>query len=169
MACQRSYRLLFWWCAWRMHCQPENKKRWSKTVTWMASTKGKGGRGEVFSRYRRRIYWMHNPPQDVWFGACWKTVTDVTTGLRRIKTKSGKIASLKDNIQICWKGLGWEECETRWTVLGHDLTITELANRLKDLIRMQHKYKWVVPEKPEVLVPHWKNIVFLGTATRQVR
>ena len=73
--------------------------------------------------------------------ACWKTVTDVTTGLRRIKTKSGKIASLKDNIRIRWKGLGWEECEKRWTVLGHELTITKLANRLKELIRMQHKYK----------------------------
>ena len=33
---------------------------------------------------------------------------------------------------------------------------------------MQHKYKWVVPEKPAVLVPQRKNIVFLGTATRQV-
>ena len=100
--------------------------------------------------------------------ACWKIVTDVTTGLRRIKTKSGKIASLKDNIRIRWKGLGWEECETRWTVLGHELTITEFSNRLKELIRMQHKYKWVVPEKPAVLVPQRKNIVFLGTATRQV-
>ena len=77
--------------------------------------------------------------------ACWKTVTDVTTGLRRIKTKGVKIASLKDNIRIRWKGLGWEECETRWTVLGHELTIPELANRLKELIIMQHKYKWVVP------------------------
>ena len=38
--------------------------------------------------------------------ACWKTVTDVTAGLRRIKTKSGKIVSLKDNIRIRWKGLG---------------------------------------------------------------
>ena len=28
--------------------------------------------------------------------AFWNTITDVTTGLRRIKTKSGKIASLKD-------------------------------------------------------------------------
>ena len=33
---------------------------------------------------------------------------------------------------------------------------------------MQHKYKWVVPEKPAVLVTQRKNIVFLGTATRQV-
>ena len=33
---------------------------------------------------------------------------------------------------------------------------------------MQHKYKWVVPEKPAVLVPQHKNIVFPGTATGQV-
>ena len=58
--------------------------------------------------------------------------------------------------------------ETRWTVLGHYLTITELANRLKELIRMQRTYKWVVPEKAAVLVPQRKNIVFLGTATKQV-
>ena len=100
--------------------------------------------------------------------AFWKTITNVTKGLRRIKTKSGNIASLKDNIRIHWKGLGWEEWETRWIVLGNGLTIPELANRLKKLIRMQHKYKWVVPEKPAVLVPQRNNIVFLGTATRQV-
>ena len=100
--------------------------------------------------------------------AFWKTVTDVTTGLRRIKTKSGKIASLKDNIRIRWKGLGWEECETSWTVLVHKLKVPESDNRLKEMIRMQHKYKWVGPEKPAVLVPQRKNIVFLGTATRQV-
>ena len=33
---------------------------------------------------------------------------------------------------------------------------------------MQHKYNWVVPEKPAVLVPKRENIVFLVTATRQV-
>ena len=33
---------------------------------------------------------------------------------------------------------------------------------------MQHKYKWAVPENPAVLVPQRKNIVFLGTSTRQV-
>ena len=33
---------------------------------------------------------------------------------------------------------------------------------------MQPKYKWFVPEKPAVLVPQRKKIVFLGTATRQV-
>ena len=33
---------------------------------------------------------------------------------------------------------------------------------------MQQKKTWVIPEKPEVLVPQRKNITFLGTATRQV-
>ena len=88
--------------------------------------------------------------------------------MRRIKTKSEKIDSLRDSIRIRWKGLGWEEFETRWTVLGDETTIHELANRLKELIRMQHKYKWVVPENPAVLGPQRKKIVFLGTATRQV-
>ena len=60
------------------------------------------------------------------------------------------------------------DCERRWIVDGHDLTITELENRLNELIRIQHKKKWVVPDNPAVLVPQRKNITFLGTATRQV-
>ena len=100
--------------------------------------------------------------------ACWKTFSEVAAGLRDIKTKGGKVAALKDNIQIRWKGLVWMECETRWTVDGHEMTIPELSNRLKELIIMQQKKKWVIPEKSAVLVPQRKNITFLGTATRQV-
>ena len=79
---------------------------------------------------------------NVWFlEACWKTVATITAGLKRIKTKGGKIASLKDRIRIRWKGLGWEECKIRWIVDGHELTIAELANRLKKIIRLQQKHK----------------------------
>ena len=71
----------------------------------------------------------------MWDGdVCWKTVGEVTAGLKRIKTKGGKIDALKDNIRICWKGLGWEDCETRWTMLGKTLTVQDLANRVKELI-----------------------------------
>ena len=73
--------------------------------------------------------------------ACWKKFAKVTTGLRGIKTKGGKVAALKDSIRIQWMGLGYMECETTWTVDGHELTIPELENRLKELIRMQHKKK----------------------------
>ena len=60
--------------------------------------------------------------------AFWKKVAEVTAGLRYIKTKGGKVAALKYNIRIRWKGLGWMECETRWTVDGHELTTPELEN-----------------------------------------
>ena len=100
--------------------------------------------------------------------ACWKTVAEVTAGLRDIKTKGGKFTALKDNIRIRWKGLGWMECETRWSVDGHELILPKLENRSKELIRMQQKKKWVIPEKPEVLVPQRENITFHGTATSQV-
>ena len=89
-------------------------------------------------------------------------------GLRGITTKDGKVAALKDSIRIIWKGIGWMECETRWTVDGYELKIPELEYRLKELIRMQHKKRWVIPEKPAVLFPQLKNITFLGTETRQV-
>ena len=73
--------------------------------------------------------------------ACWKTVSEVTAGLRYIKTKGGKVAALKDNIRIRWKGIGWMECEIMWIIDGHKLTIPELANQLKELIIMQQKKK----------------------------
>ena len=53
---------------------------------------------------------------------------EFTAGLRGIKMKGGKVAALKDNIRIQWKGLGCMECETRWTVDGHELTDPKLAN-----------------------------------------
>ena len=44
----------------------------------------------------------------MWYSeAFWKTVAEVTAGLRWIKTKGGKVAALKDKIRIRWKGLGW--------------------------------------------------------------
>ena len=60
--------------------------------------------------------------------AFWKTVAEVTAGLRGMKTKGRKVAALKDNIRILWKGLVWMECETRWTIDGHELTIPEHVN-----------------------------------------
>ena len=93
--------------------------------------------------------------------ACWKTVGAVTEGLRKIPTKGGKIETLKDNIRICWKGLGWAECETKWQVDGHVLTISQLTSRLKQLIRLQAKHKWIVPKKPRVMVPQKRILPIL--------
>ena len=77
--------------------------------------------------------------------ARWKAVSEVTVGLRGMKTKGRKVAALKDNIRILWEGIGWMECETRWTIDGHKLTIPELANLLKELIRMEQPTSFYVP------------------------
>ena len=60
------------------------------------------------------------------------------------------------------------ESETRWTVDGHEMKIPELENQLKEMIRMQHKKKWVILDNPAVMVPQRENITFLGTSTRKV-
>ena len=71
--------------------------------------------------------------------ACWKTIGAVTEGLKKLITKKDKIAALKDNIQIRYKGFGWEECRTQWSKGGVNLSIAELTNRLKEIIKMQKK------------------------------
>ena len=53
---------------------------------------------------------MHDIPQDVGFRGLLKNVAEVNAGMRDIKTKGGKVAALKDNIRIQWKGLVWMEC-----------------------------------------------------------
>ena len=39
--------------------------------------------------------------------ACWKTVGEVTADMKKLKFKKDKMQSLKDNIQIRYKGFGW--------------------------------------------------------------
>ena len=42
----------------------------------------------------------------------WKTIWAVTEGLKNLKYKKDKLGALKDNIQIRYLGLGWDECKT---------------------------------------------------------
>ena len=70
---------------------------------------------------------------------------------------------LKYKIQIRYLGLGLDECKTKWPKGGVTLSIADLTNPLKDLTRL--KKKWVVPEKPDVLVPQWRYMSILGQQT----
>ena len=67
---------------------------------------------------------------------CWKTVGEVTEGLKRLKYKKDKIAALKYNVRICWIGYGWEECETKWSKDRMQLSIAQLASCLKEIIKL---------------------------------
>ena len=74
---------------------------------------------------------------------------------------------MKDNIQICYLDLGWDECKTKWSKVGVTVSIADLTNRLKDLMILK-KNKWVVLEKPDVLVPQRRDMSILGQRTKQV-
>ena len=75
--------------------------------------------------------------------------------------------ALKDNIQIRYKGFGWEEWKTAWSSGGVQFSVQELAKILKELITAEKKRKRSVPEQPPVPVPQRKDTPVLGTATSQ--
>ena len=71
--------------------------------------------------------------------ACWKTIGAVIEGLKKLQYKKDKLGVLKDNIKIRYLGLGWDECKTQWSKVGVTLSIVDLTNRLKDLMRLGGK------------------------------
>ena len=46
-------------------------------------------------------------------GACWKTTGAITERLKKLKYKKDKLGALRDDIQIRYLGLGWDECKTQ--------------------------------------------------------
>ena len=87
--------------------------------------------------------------------------------MKKLKYKKEKLGALKDNIQTHYFGLGCDKCKTQWPKGGVTLSIADLTNRLKDLMRLK-KNKWVVPEKPDVLVPQRRDMSIIGQRTKQV-
>ena len=99
--------------------------------------------------------------------ACMKTVNDVTTGLKNLKYKKDKLQALKDNIQIRYKGFGWENWKRHWSHGGIQYLIPQLTKTLKDLIKEEKKTKRSIPEKPKVPIPQRKEMAIMGTGAKQ--
>ena len=73
--------------------------------------------------------------------ACWNTVAEVTAGLKKIVYQKDKFKALKDNIQIRYKGYGWDSWKTSWSHAGIGKSVPELTQVLKDLIKKQRAEK----------------------------
>lgn len=99
--------------------------------------------------------------------ACMKTPNDVTSGLKNLKYKKDKIQALKDNIQIRYRGFGWDEWKTHWSHASKSLSVSELTKVLKDLMKEEKKKKRPIPEKPKVPIPQRKEMAILGTESKQ--
>jgi len=67
-------------------------------------------------------------------GTYWKTPEDVQEGIKRLQFKCEKEATLKDNINIRFKGFGWGDCRVTWSKDGVKKTIPDLKVELLDII-----------------------------------
>ena len=99
--------------------------------------------------------------------ACMKTLNDVNSCLKNLNLKKDKLQALKDNIQIRYKGFGWEEWQTKWSGGGVSLSIPELTKVLKNHMKEEIKRKRQVPDKPKVPIPQRKMMAILGTESKQ--
>ena len=101
--------------------------------------------------------------------ACWTTESQIAKGLKGLKFKKDMREALKDNIQMWWKGFGYEQCKTKWTEGGKLKSIAELTKILRDILKMWKKEKWVIADKPPVPVPKRKYMAPVGTLTKYVK
>ena len=98
---------------------------------------------------------------------CWKTAAEVRKGVKDLRFKKDKEQALKDNIQIRFKGFGWDDARTTWSKDGKKKSIAVLQSRLIEIITKTKK--WNVPDKPPSRVPQRNELPVVGTLTRKVR
>ena len=88
---------------------------------------------------------MYNSP------ACWTCTKMVDDELKKLKSKSEKLKSLKCNIKMRVNGFGWYDLHTPWSQNSKDLTIQQLITHLKKILREEKKRH--IPLQPPVLLP----------------
>lgn len=102
---------------------------------------------------------------------CWKTAEEVDDGLNNIRLLKDQRDALKDNIQIRYLGMGWNDCHTTFTKDGRNKPIEMLRDRLIEIIDMTSDR--MIPDQ---LVPNScsgkrkrKELPSLGHITAQVQ
>ncbi len=99
--------------------------------------------------------------------ACWKgSPRIVSCQLKNLSSEKAKHTAIKENIQMCVKGLGWEWCKHSWFKDGRKYTMYELAKHLQMIITKEKSF--VVPNKPLLIAPMRVSLQVLGTQSSQV-
>eukprot|EP00965_Chrysotila_dentata_P190854 6174150-Pleurochrysis_carterae.AAC.8 len=99
--------------------------------------------------------------------ACWKTKTQADAELAKLKSRSTKIAKLKEQVRIRVLGLrAWANCAIAWSKSGKERTVAELLVRLKSIILQQRTR--AIPAKSALLAFERKRLPSLGKCTADV-
>ena len=99
--------------------------------------------------------------------ACWKTVREVSNGVKVLKTKKDKYEALKENIKIRVIGFGWDQFHQAWSKDGNPYWIEFLGEKLKDIIRKSKNME--IPDEAPIDIPRRKNLPSLGERTAFVK
>ena len=91
---------------------------------------------------------------------------NVTATLKTLKTKKTKYDALKTNITIWVKGFGWKWAHTPWSKGKKNLTIKELAQKLRTIINKENKLD--IPMLPDMDAPKRCVSDILGTPTSDI-
>ena len=97
------------------------------------------------------------------FPAGWKSIEEMTQGLKELTSKTARLEALKENIRIRVKGFGWKEFEIRWSEQGVAKTVDELAKHLKNIIIAEADMEF--PKEPPINIPKRKKTPDLGDLT----
>lgn len=92
--------------------------------------------------------------------ARWRTPADVTREVGKLKSKSAKLAALKEQIRIRTLGLGWADLHHAWSKDGTDFEPRVLALHLKVIIAAEATRP--IPSTPPVPLPARKVLPTLG-------
>merc|ERR1712176_1084109 len=98
-----------------------------------------------------------------------KDENEVDELLKSIKTKTDQWEFLKDNFRARDWGLGLTQFHQAWTVNGRKVTMEELVEELKNMIRAEKKLK-NIPTKPPADFSSMKrrNVPIYGTPTPEL-
>ena len=97
----------------------------------------------------------------------WNTVVAVRKGVKDLKYNKYKMAGLRENIQMCYLGMGRDDAQTNWSENRNQKTIPQLTDRLIEIIKM---FKNVpVPDDPNTTMPQRKQQPVVGTLNHKVR
>jgi hypothetical protein len=98
---------------------------------------------------------------------CWKDdPKNVTKELKKIKSESGKMHGVRENLKIRYIGFGWYWCRHAWSKDGRKYTVYELVKQLQWVIKKE-KHEDILTELP-IKMPQRMSFPALGTLTSQV-
>ena len=93
---------------------------------------------------------------------CWTTASMAMSVYNQLKSETARLNAVKEQILICYLGLGWEDAHHSWSSQGVVFNSQQLLNHLiEKVIPMTGQRE--VPSEPPISFPEPQEMMTLGT------